>query len=85
VCRALLRGEFAISGLTRKALRAIFPDKTDGQLSRLLKRLRVHGLIKKTGNHYKYYLTKLGRSVAALALKLRELVVIPVLANVAAA
>lgn len=85
VCRALLRGEFAISGLTRKALRAIFPDKTDGQLSRLLKRLRVHGLIKKIGKHYKYYLTKLGRSVAALALKLRELVIIPALANVATA
>jgi hypothetical protein len=85
VCRALLRGEFAISGLTRKALRQIFPDKTDGQLSRLLKRLRVHGLIKKTGNHYKYYLTKLGRSVAALALKLRELIVIPELANAAMA
>jgi hypothetical protein len=34
---------------------------------------------------YKYYLTKLGRCVAALALKLRELVVIPALANSAAA
>lgn len=34
---------------------------------RLLKHLRVHGLITKTGKPYKYYL-KFGRSVAALAL-----------------
>ena len=37
----------------------------------------MHGLIKKIGNHYKYYLTDLGRQVATMALKLRELVVIP--------
>jgi hypothetical protein len=56
-------------------------DKTAGQISRLLKRLRVHGLMKKVGNHYKYYLTALGRQVATTALKLRELVVIPSLAS----
>lgn len=83
--RALLRGEFTISGLTHKALHQLFPDKTGGQISRALKRLRVHGLLKKVGHHYKYYLTNLGRQVAAMALKLREMSIIPTLANPATA
>jgi hypothetical protein len=83
--RTLLRGEFAISGLTHKAVQRALPDKTGGQVSRLLKRLRVHGLIKKVGQHYKYYLTNLGRQVAALALKLREIVAIPLLSQPAMA
>lgn len=78
--RTLLRGEFAVTGLTNKALRQVLPDKNSGQISRLLKRLRVHGLIKKVGNHYKYHLTTLGRQIATMALKLREMYVIPTLA-----
>jgi hypothetical protein len=42
-----------------------------------LKRLRLHGVIKKIGRRYKYYLTASGRTVVVTALKLRELVVIP--------
>ena len=80
VLRVLLRGEFAISGLTARALRKLLSDKTRGQISRLLKRLRVHGLLRKIGRHHKYYLTALGREVATMALKLRELYVIPALA-----
>jgi hypothetical protein len=75
--RVLLRGEYMISGITNKALRQHFPGKTSGQISRLLKRLRVLGLIKKVGPHYKYYLTHLGRQSAVLAVKLREMYVIP--------
>jgi hypothetical protein len=78
--RLLSRGEFTISGLTNKRLRQHLPHKNSGQVSRLLKRLRVHGLIKKIGRCYKYYLTDFGRQVVLLALKLRELVVIPELA-----
>jgi hypothetical protein len=55
--RLLVRGEFAISGMTARAVQVLLPDKTSGQLSRLLKRLRVHGLLKKIGRRYKYYLT----------------------------
>jgi hypothetical protein len=81
VFRLLLRGEFAISGFTNRAIRALIPDKTTGQVSRLLKRLRVHGLIKKVGHRYKYYLTSFGERAATLVLKLRELTVIPYLAG----
>jgi len=78
--RSLLQGEFFISGFTNKQLRTFLSDKSASQVTRLLKRLRVHGVIKKVGKRYKYYLTDFGREVASLALKLRELVVIPHLA-----
>jgi predicted transcriptional regulator len=58
--RILVRGEFMINGFMNKNLRHLL-TRNSGQISRLLKRLRVHGLIKKIGKQYKYYLTKLGR------------------------
>jgi len=75
--RTLLRGEFVIQGFTNKTLRQHLNGKNGGQVSRLLKRLRVHGLIKRVGRCYKYYLTKFGRQAAIMALKLREMVIIP--------
>ena len=77
---AIARGEFNISGMQNKTLRRLLPGHNSGQVSRLLKRLRVHGLIKKIGHTYKYYLTKFGRAVITTGLKLRELVIIPQLA-----
>jgi hypothetical protein len=77
---ALARGEFTISGLHNNALRARFPQYNSGQMSRILRRLRTHGLIKKASHCYKYYLTGLGKRVVALGLKLKELVIIPDLA-----
>jgi hypothetical protein len=76
----IVRGEFVISGMSNALLRRFLPNHTSAQVSRLLKRLRIHGLIKKTGRRYKYYLTALGRRAITTALKLRELVVIPSLA-----
>lgn len=73
---ALERGEFNISGVANRNLRELL-SKSGHQVSRLLKKLRVHGLIKKVGHCYKYYLTTLGRRVLATALRLREAVIIP--------
>ena len=73
------RGEFNISGFQNKNLRRRLSDRTSGQISRMMKRLRVHGLIKKVGRTYKYYLTTLGKQVVALGLKLKELYIIPAL------
>ncbi len=81
----LVRGEFLISGFKNASLRARLPSFNSAQLSRLLKRLRLHGLIKKVGHTYKYYLTTLGKRAALTALKLREMVVIPSLAGTASA
>jgi hypothetical protein len=78
--RSVARGEFNISGLQNKTLRRYLPDQTSGQVSRLLKRLRLHGIIKKVGHTYKYYLTQFGKQVTTAGLKIRELVLIPQLA-----
>jgi hypothetical protein len=78
---ALCRGEWQISGFQNRSLRRGLPGRTGPQVSRLLQRLHVHGLIRKIGHTYKYYLTKFGQEVVLTALKLRELVVIPALAE----
>jgi hypothetical protein len=74
---SIVRGEFNIGGLQNKTLRLHLPELNSGQVSRLLKRLRTHGLVKKVGHTYKYYVTAFGKEVVATALKLRELVIIP--------
>ncbi len=81
---ALARGEFTISGVQNKALRVWLPQSSSGQGSRLLRRLRLHGLVKKAAHCYKYYLTALGKQVVATGLKLKELVIIPELAAASA-
>ena len=77
---ALVRGEFDLRGLQNKTLRAHLGEKTSGQVSRLLKRLRFDGLVKKVGHTYRYYLTVFGKQVIASGLKLKNLVLIPQLA-----
>jgi hypothetical protein len=72
-------GEFNISGFQNKDLRRRLRARTSGQISRTMKRLRVHGLIKKVGRTYKYYVTAVGKQVIALGLKLKELYIIPAL------
>lgn len=58
----------------------LLADKSSAQVSRLVKRLRLHGLLKKIGRRYKYYLTRFGKQVITTGTKLRELVAIPQLA-----
>jgi hypothetical protein len=82
--QSLGSGEFNISGFQNKDLRRRVNDKNTGQISRLMKRLRTHGLIKKIGKTYKYYLTALGKQVIALGLKLKNLYIIPALSAAAA-
>jgi len=80
----IMRGEFNISGFRNKSIRGLMPTKTPNQISRILKRLHKHGLIKKIGKTYKYYLSALGRRVITTALKLREMFVIPSLRGIMA-
>ena len=82
---AILRGEFNLSGFQSRHLRDLLPGKTPSQVCRILKRLRTHGLIKKVGRTYKYYVTRLGKTVLSAALKLRRFLLIPAMAEVASA
>jgi hypothetical protein len=80
IMHAIARGEHAITGFRNVDLKRHLRRFSSGQISRHLKRLRVHGLIKRIGCRYKYYLTKLGRRAVLTGLKLRKLFVIPQLA-----
>lgn len=68
-----------------KDLRAHLPDATTPQISRCLKRLRLHGVIKQVARTFKYYLTDLGRRIVIGALALKEMTIIPAVAVPAAA
>lgn len=75
----VLRGEFNISGFRNKDVRKLIPAFSSGKVSRLLKRLRCHGLIKKVAGTHKYYVTKLAKETVLLGEKIKEYVMIPVL------
>ena len=74
---AISRGEFCIRGFQNKNLKKYLIDMTCSQISRLLKRLRVLGIIRKASHCYRYYLTHLGKRVIAAGLKLKEMFLIP--------
>lgn len=73
---AIIRGEFNIRGFRNKHLRKLL-DFSSNKVSRIMKRLWSHGLIKKTQKCYKYYVTKLGKECIVMAEKIKELVLVP--------
>lgn len=81
---AVVRGEFNLRGFQVRDLRRILPDRTGPHLSRQIKRLRMHRLIRKIGGTYRYHLTKLGRRVIAAAMRIREACIVPELAGIPA-
>lgn len=84
VLLAILRGEYQISGMSNRLLQRVLPDRNSGQIARILKRLRLHGLIKKVGHTYKYYVTALGQKALVAGLKIKEHALLPALANIPA-
>jgi len=76
---AILHGEFNISGFRNKNIKKLL-GFSSAKISRLIKRLRAHGLIKKAADTYKYYLTKLGKETIIMSQKIKELVLVPAFA-----
>jgi len=76
---AVLAGEHHISGLTSRRLQRLLPQWTRSYIGRLLRRLRLHGLIKKVGKTYKYYATRFGQRLLLAGLKLKEHLLLPTL------
>lgn len=74
----LMRGEFTLRGFRNRDLREKL-GRGAHQVSHLLKGLRLHGLIKKAGKSYRYYVTSLGQRVLGAGLRLRQALVIPAL------
>lgn len=80
----IARAEFNLRGFQVRDLRRFLSHLRGSQLSCAVKRLRMHGLLKRVRGTYRYYLTRLGRRVIAAALRLREGSVIPALAGMPA-
>lgn len=78
---AIERGEFNLRGFQVRDLRRLLPHLTGSQISRMVKRFRMHRLLKKVHGTYRYYLTRAGRRVVAAAFHLREALLIPALAE----
>lgn len=80
----IARGEFNLGGFQVRNLRRFLGHLNGQQLSRRIKRLLKHRLIKKVAGTYRYYLTRLGRRVISAAFRLREGSIIPALAGLPA-
>jgi len=76
--RAIIEGGTNVSGFCNRDLQESL-SMTGRQVTTMLRRLREHGLVKKIGGTFKYYLTAFGRRATATGLKLREMAVIPLL------
>ena len=68
VLKTISNGKYLINGFTNKMIRKeIFNDSESryiiGKTTRLLSKLKAHGLIKKVAKKNKYYLTTKGRKI----------------------
>jgi len=78
--RSLQRPEFNLKGMRRADLKPFLPALCAAEITRQLGRLRKLGILKKIAGTYRYYLTRLGRSVVAACCRLTEQTIVPALA-----
>lgn len=74
------RGEFMTYGMQGKDVRKYLPGISPSAMSRIFKRLRLHGIIERQKGTYKYLPTTVGKEVIAAGLFVRNLVLVPSLA-----
>lgn len=79
VLETIGRGEFMTFGMRNCDIRNCMKDVTSSAMSRIFKRLRLHGLIERQAHSYKYFPTELGKSVIAAGLSIRSMVLVPAL------
>ena len=76
----LLKGEFLLNGFQCKDIASTL-KMSGSSLSRVIKKLRVHGIVKKIKNSYRYLITKLGLESIISAFKIKNQILIPYLAK----
>ncbi len=79
VLEVISRGEFTSYGVQGKDVRKYLPDISQSAMSRIFKRLFLHGILKKCPGSYKYFLTSLGEEIIAAGLTIRNLILVPAL------
>lgn len=78
--RSLQRPEFNLKGMRRADIRPFLPTLSAASVTRQIRRLKKLGILKKIAGTYRYYLTRLGRSVIAACCRLTEQAIVPALA-----
>ena len=87
IFQALLNGAHIINGFRNMELRTILAEQinqvnwSQSKVSRLIRRLRVFGFVKRYGKSYRYYISQKGLLVMSKALALKELYFIPAFTN----
>ena len=80
VLEVISRGEYMTFGMQGKDIRRHLKDISPSAMSRIFKRLRLHGIIERVQGTYKYFTTAYGKEIIAAGLTVRNLVLIPALA-----
>ena len=76
--RVIADGKYLLSGITNKKLRAELYTKTCdekqaiGRTTRLLKKLRVHNLLRKVPHSQKYFVTNKGRRIINALIEIKD-------------
>lgn len=73
VLEAISRGEYMTFGMQGKNICQHIPEITPSAMTRIFKRLRIHGLIEKIPGSYKYLVTALGKEIIAAGLTIKIL------------
>ena len=80
VLEVIGRGEYMTFGMQGKDIRQHLENISPSAMSRIFKRLRLHGIIERVQGTYKYFATAYGKEIIAAGLTVRNLVLIPALA-----
>ena len=80
VLEVIGRGEYVTFGMQGKDIRQHLENISPSAMSRIFKRLRLHGIIERVQGTYKYFATAYGKKIIAAGLTVRNLVLIPALA-----
>ena len=80
VLEAISRGEYMTFGMQGKDIRQYLGEISSSAMSRIFKRLRLHGILERIPGTYKYFPTAYGKEVIAAGLAIKNLVLIPALA-----
>ncbi|MCD8011693.1 MAG: hypothetical protein LUG99_00675 [Lachnospiraceae bacterium] len=67
-------------GMQGKDVQKYLPGISPSAMSRIFKRIRLHGIIEHQKGTYKYLPTNVGKEVIAAGLSIRNLVLVPSLA-----
>lgn len=80
VLEVISQGEYMTFGMQGKDMRRHLEDISPSAMSKIFKRLHLHGIIERAEDTYKYFVTPYGKEIIATGLAVRNLVFIPALA-----